>query len=89
MRSHFLLLSASIRDRSCCPKAGMLETVDSKSKSKPSTTLVPNGRGDDELDEEGPKIDQMLLAAVTAAEDELKPPSVYVAPPMESRIVLP
>lgn len=62
-------------DLSWLPKAGMLDTVDSKSKSNPSTTEVPKGRGMEESEPAGPKIDQMLFAAVTAAEELLKPPS--------------
>jgi hypothetical protein len=53
----------------------MFETLDSKSKSKPSMTDEPKGRGDEE-EVRGPKIDQMLFAAVTAAAEEEKPPSV-------------
>lgn len=53
----------------------MLETVDSKSKSNPSITAVPKGRGTVEPEVLGPKIAQMLFAAVTAAEELLKPPS--------------
>lgn len=67
----------------------MLLTVDSKSKSKPSTADVPNGRGAVELAEYGPKMAQMFVATAVAAAAVLKPPSVYVAPPIESRIVLP
>jgi len=44
-------VSASIRLRSWLPKAGMLETVVSKSKSNPSITDLPKGRGADELEE--------------------------------------
>jgi hypothetical protein len=79
---------AAISERSWFAKGTMFCTVDSKSKSNPSMTELPNGRGtEDEV--EGPKIDQILFAAVTAASEEEKPPSVYVDPPMESRIVLP
>jgi hypothetical protein len=67
----------------------MLETDDSKSKSKPSITELPKGRGAALPACLGPKMDQMLLAAATAAASELKPPSEYVAPPTESRIVFP
>jgi hypothetical protein len=56
-------------------KEGMLETVDSKSKSNPSITAVPKGRGTVEPEVLRPKIAQMLFAAVTAAEELLKPPS--------------
>jgi hypothetical protein len=66
----------------------MFCTVDSKSKSKPSMTVCPNGRGE-ELPVSGPKILQRLVAAVTAAADDEKPPSVYVEPPTERRIVFP
>ncbi len=65
----------------------MFETLVSKSKSKPSMTEFPNGRGDEPV--LGPKIDQMLLAAAIAAADDEKPPSVYVAPPIERRMVFP
>ena len=63
--------------------------MDSKSKSKPSITEVPKGRGTEDDELEGPKIAHILFAAVTASSDELKPPSLYVDPPTESRIVLP
>jgi len=79
---------AVISDRSWFAKGTMFCTVDSKSKSNPSITEFPKGRGAEE-EVEGPKIAQILFAAVTAAADELKPPSVYVDPPTESRIVLP
>jgi hypothetical protein len=51
VKSQVLLLLASIRLRSWLPKAGMFETVDSKSKSNPSITAVPKGRGAEELEE--------------------------------------
>ena len=70
-------------------KGTMLETVDSKSKSKPSITELPKGRGEDEPETGGPKMDQRLLAAVTAAAEEEKPPSLYVEPPTDRRIVFP
>lgn len=65
-----------------------METVDSKSKSNPSITALPNGRGT-VVSVRGPKIFQMFVAAVTAAAEVEKPPSVYVAPPTERRMVLP
>jgi hypothetical protein len=34
-------------------------------------------------------MDQRLLAAVTAAAEEEKPPSLYVEPPTDRRIVFP
>jgi len=64
-----------MRDLNWLPKAGILDTVDSKSKSNPSTTDCPKGRGMEESDPAGPKIDQMLFAADTAAEELVKPPS--------------
>jgi len=39
-------------------------------------TDAPNGRGEELPETSGPKMDQMLFAAVTAAADEEKPPSV-------------
>lgn len=69
-------LFVSMRLRSWFANAGMFDTVDSKSKSNPSTTALPNGRGAEELEEYGPKSAQMLFAAVTAAEEVLKPPSL-------------
>jgi hypothetical protein len=65
---------AFINVRSWFAKAGMFDTVVSKSKSNPSTTAVPNGRTAD--DEYGPNQLQILFAAVTAAAEEEKPPSV-------------
>lgn len=61
----------------------------SKSKSKPSTLEVPKGRSAFEDLFSGPKVAQSLVALSMAAEDEGKPPSVYVAPPSERRTVLP
>ena len=52
-------------------------------------TALPNGRGAVFPATLGPKIDQILVAAAVAAAEEEKPPSVYVAPPIERRIVLP
>lgn len=80
---------ASIKVRSWLANGTMFVTVLSKSKSKPSTTEVPKGRGELEPDWTGPKMDHILVAAVTAAAEEEKPPSVYVAPPKDSRIVFP
>lgn len=65
----------------------MLDTVLSKSKSKPSITADPKGRISPEVS--GPNHDQRLFAAVVAACVDVKPPSVYVAPPTDSIIVLP
>jgi hypothetical protein len=67
---------AVIKERSWVANGTVLVTVDSKSKSKPSITAAPNGRGADEPGFFGPKIAQMLLAADMAAEAEGKPPSV-------------
>jgi hypothetical protein len=53
----------------------MLETVDSKSKSKPSTVALPKGRRVEAL-VGGPKVCQMVLAPAMAAESLVKPPSV-------------
>jgi hypothetical protein len=78
-----------MRDLSWLANVGMLETVDSKSKSNPSTTEVPKGRGIDVFEVAGPKIDQMLSAAEIASAEVLKPPSEYVDPPTERRIVFP
>lgn len=38
-----------MRERSWLAKGTMFETVDSKSKSKPSITDCPKGRGEEEL----------------------------------------
>ena len=54
----------------------MLLTVVSKSKSKPSTKDDPKGRSAEEPDCSGPKMAQMLFAAVTASSEEENPPSV-------------
>ena len=80
---------ASIRLRNWFAKAGMFETGASKSKSKPSITESPNGRGEVPPGVLGPKIDQILFAAETAAPVEPNPPSVYVAPPIERTMVFP
>lgn len=53
----------------------MLLIVASKSKSNPSMIEEPNGRGEVLPDIFGPKIDQRLIAAVTAADELEKPPS--------------
>lgn len=68
-------MEAVIRVRSWFAKAGMLDTVVSKSKSKPSITAEPKGRGT-EAPVLGPKMDQRFVAAVTAAAEVEKPPSV-------------
>jgi hypothetical protein len=78
-----------MRARSWLAKGTMLETVLSKSKSKPSITALPNGRGELLPATLGPKMDQMFVAAAVAAAVEENPPSVYVAPPIERRMVLP
>ena len=54
----------------------MLETLDSKSKSKPSMAEEPKGRLTVEPDPCGPKMAQMLLAALTAEVESEKPPSM-------------
>ncbi len=64
-------------------------TVVSKSKSNPSITALPKGRGTEELAAQGPKYDQISSALLAASADEEKPLSGVVAPPRESRIVLP
>jgi hypothetical protein len=53
----------------------MLETVDSKSKSKPSMVALPKGRRV-EVSVGGPKVCQILLAPAIAADSLVKPPSV-------------
>ena len=78
-----------MRVRSRLAKGTMLETAASKSKSKPSTEALPKGRRAEELGSCGPKVAQIWSAAALACCSEVKPPSVYVAPPMERRIVLP
>ena len=50
---------------------------------------LPNGRSADDPDCCGPNVDHRRLAPATAAELLEKPPSLYVAPPTESMIVLP
>lgn len=77
-----------MRERSSLPNVAMLETVASKSKSNPSTTASPKGRRA-ELLESGPKVSQINWAPAVAASVEVNPPSEYVAPPIERRIVLP
>jgi hypothetical protein len=67
----------------------ILFTVASKSKSKPSITADPNGLRAEEPDCTGPNVFHSRLAPATAAEDDENPPSVYVAPPTERRMVLP
>ena len=67
----------------------MLETPASKSKSNPLTDEEPNGRRAPDPDCCGPNIAQSLSAAAVAADEDVNPPSVYVAPPIESMIVLP
>ena len=60
----------------------------SKSRSKPSMLALPNGRKAAESACAGPKVAHIFSAAAIAASAEEKPPSVYVAPPIESRIFL-
>ena len=54
----------------------MLETVDSKSKSKPSMTALPKGRLTFEPGWTGPNMAQMLFAALIAVWESGNPPSV-------------
>ena len=74
-------------------KGTVLRVVASKSKSKPSITERPNGRFTTLLAEEdgggGPNMAHSVSAQEIASAEEEKPPSVYVAPPRESRIVFP
>lgn len=70
------MVAAVIRDLSRFAKGTMFEAVLSRSKSKPSTTEVPNGRVTVEPDCTGPNIAHTLFAAVTAAAEVEKPPSV-------------
>ncbi len=53
----------------------MLETLDSKSKSKPSIAADPKGLLTAEPATWGPKIAQILFAALTAVVESEKPPS--------------
>lgn len=55
----------------------------------PSTTAVPNGRFTELPLCLRPNMAQIVSAAVEAAEEEEKPPSVYVAPPTDNIMVLP
>lgn len=66
----------SINSRSLLAKGTMLETFDSKSRSKPSITASSKGRGTLEAGLTGPKTSQIFWAAATAASAEGKPPSV-------------
>ena len=77
-----------MRLRRVLAKVRVLETVLSKSKSKPSMTAVPKGRGTVDPDCTGPNMAQSNSAAAVASAAEAKPPSVYVAPPTERRMVL-
>jgi hypothetical protein len=54
----------------------VLLTVDSKSKSKPSTAEDPKGRSAEDEDCCGPNVVQIRFAAEIALEEEGKPPSV-------------
>lgn len=65
-----------MRERSVLAKVTVLETVVSKSKSKPSITEVPKGRRAVEPDCTGPNMDHTNSAAVVAAAEEVNPPSV-------------
>jgi hypothetical protein len=65
----------------------MFWVVDSKSKSNPSTMAFPKGLLNVFPDCSGPNMAQTLFAAETAAAGEVNPPSVYVAPPIESMMV--
>lgn len=79
VRNHFLplwVVSASMRLRSRFAKGTVLETPDSKSKSKPSMAEEPNGRGVEEPATWGPNMAHILLAALTADVESEKPPSV-------------
>jgi hypothetical protein len=53
----------------------MLDTLDSKSKSNPSITDDPKGRLTEDPATWGPKIDQMLFAALIADVESENPPS--------------
>lgn len=75
--------------RSWPAKEAIFDVVDSKSKSKPSTTAVPNGRFTLLEACTGPNMAHTLSAAATASAAVVKPPSVYVSPPTDSMIVLP
>jgi hypothetical protein len=68
-------VSVSIRERSWLAKETRFEALDSKSKSKPSMAEEPKGRLVEEL-VWGPKVAQMLLAALIADVESGKPPSV-------------
>jgi hypothetical protein len=84
-----LAVLASIKLRSLLANGTTLLTPASKSKSNPSMLEDPNGRRAEGDDCGGPKRAQILSAPISAAEAEEKPPSVYVAPPIERRIVFP
>jgi hypothetical protein len=69
VRNHFFPLlaeSASMRLRSWFANGTALAIVDSKSKSKPSTAVEPNGRLTEEPATSGPKMAQILFAALIA-----------------------
>lgn len=65
-----------MRDLSSLAKDTVLDTVDSKSKSKPSTTASPKGLLMLVFDVTGPKMAQTFCAAAIAAAEEVKPASV-------------
>jgi hypothetical protein len=70
-----LAVLASMRLRSWLAKGTILETPDSKSKSKPSIAADPKGRLTEDPAACGPKMAQMLFAALTADVESEKPPS--------------
>ena len=79
MRNHFWPVDAVLvfmRERSWLANGAMLETVASKSKSKPLTKEEPKGRRALELACFGPNVAQMRFASETAADEDEKPPSV-------------
>lgn len=65
-----------MRVRSWVAKGTRFEAEDSKSKSKPSMEAEPKGRFTVGEDVWGPKMAQMLLAALMAEVESVKPPSV-------------
>ena len=66
----------------------MCWTLASKSKSNPSKATSPKGRRALEPSCLGPKVSHISFAPSLASSSDLKPPSLYVAPPIERRIVL-
>jgi hypothetical protein len=75
VRKYCLDGSEENKERRRLAKVGMLETVDSKSKSKPSMVALPKGRRAEVL-VGGPKVCQRELAPAMAAESLVNPPSV-------------